>query len=134
MKRWTFIAIAMLLTMPLASAQTAKTKEKSAMAGCEAMMQQHATMQKQMAGMDAKLQSLVDDMNRADAASKVDKMAAVITELVAQRSAMQKQMAEMQPQMMHHMMEHMQGGKEGMAGMNCPMMQSEKQPAAAHQH
>jgi hypothetical protein len=136
MRRWMFLALIALLTVPFASAQGMKSKEKSksAMAGCEAMMQQHEAMQKQMAGMDAKLQSLVDDMNRADASAKVDRMAAVITELVAQRSTMQKQMAEMQPQMMHHMMEHMQGGKAGMA--NCPMMQGEKKPAdaAPHQH
>lgn len=134
MKRWTLVALILLFAIPFASAQTAKGKEKSAMAGCEAMMQQHEAMQKQMAGMDTKLQALVDDMNRAEGSAKVDKMAAVITEMIGQRSMMQKQMAEMQPQMMHHMMEHMQGGKEGMAGMNCPMMQGEKQPAAAHQH
>jgi uncharacterized protein YhaN len=122
MRRWMFLALIALLTVPFASAEGMKSKEKSksAMADCEAMMEQHEAMQKQMAGMDAKLQSLVDDMNRADASAKVDKMAAVITELVSQRSMMQKQMSEMQPEMMHHMMEHMQGGKEGMA--ECPMM------------
>lgn len=133
MRRWMFLALIVLLTLPFASAQGMKSKEKSKseMAGCEAMMQQHEAMQKQMAGMDVKLQSLVDDMNRADASAKIDKMAAVITELVSQRSMMQKQMAEMQPEMMHHMMEHMQGGKDSMA--DCPMMKESK-AATQHQH
>jgi hypothetical protein len=87
-----------LLALPLLSSET----KKPAMACC-AMMQQD----------NAKLQALVDDMNKADAATKVDKMAAVINELIAQRSAMQKRMAAMHD------------GKEGMAG--CAMMeQAEK--------
>jgi hypothetical protein len=115
-----------MFVVPIALAQ---------MPGCEAMIKQQAAMQKQMAEMSARLQSLVDDMNRADAAAKVDKMAAVINELVAQRTVMQKQMAEMQPAMMHHTMEHMQGGKGSMTG--CPMMkQSGKKPESTtpHQH
>jgi hypothetical protein len=53
--------------------------------------------------MDAKLQTLVDEMNKAKGSAKVDKTAAVITELVAQRAIMQKQMMDMHPQMMEHM-------------------------------
>ncbi len=126
MRRAMFVVLISMFAVPIAFAQ---------MPGCEAMMKQHAAMQKQMAEMDAKLQSLVDDMNRTDGTAKVDKMAAVINELVAQRTTMRKQMAEMQPEMMHHMMEHMQGGKGSMA--DCPMMkQSGKKPdaTAPHQH
>jgi hypothetical protein len=58
-------------------------------------------------------------MNRAEGAARIDKMAAVINELVAQRTTMQKQMS----------------AKDSMAG--CPMMkQSEKEfaPPAPHEH
>jgi hypothetical protein len=113
-----------MFVVPIALAQ---------MPGCEAMIKQQAAMQKQMAEMSARLQSLVDDMNGADGAAKVDKMAAVINELVAQRTVMQKQMAELQPEMMHHTMEHMQGGKGSMA--DCPMMkESGKKPDATNPH
>jgi hypothetical protein len=132
MKHWALVALTMVLAAPLASAQMDKsTNPKSSMPSCEAMMKEHAGMQKHMAEMDAKLQSLVDEMNRAEGAAKIDRMAAVITELVAQRTMMRKQMAEMQPQMMHHMMEHMQGGKEPMAA--CPMM-NQRSEATPHQH
>lgn len=116
--------------------------EKPAMKhDCAAMMQQHEAMQKHMAEMDAKLQTLVDEMNKAKGSAKVDKTAAVVSELVAQRSMMQKQMMEMHPKMMDHMKEHMQSGMmKGMADSmsGCPMMKgSEKAPAppaAEHKH
>ena len=63
-------------------------------------------MAKQQTQMDAKLQSLVDTMNKATGQAKVDAMAAVITELVSQRNAMKSEMHEMH-------------GQE-----NCPMMKS----------
>jgi hypothetical protein len=77
-----------------------------------------------MAEMNATTQALVAEMNKARGSAKVDKTAAVVTELVAQRSMMQKQMMEMHPKMMDHMKHHM-------------MMKSEKDPAAtaaAHKH
>lgn len=71
-------------------------------------------MAKQQAQMDAKLQSLVDTMNKATGQAKVDAMAAVITELVAQRNSMRSEMQEM---MMHHMQEGQSHSME-----DCPMM------------
>ena len=73
-------------------------------------------MAKQQEQMDAKLQSLVDTMNKATGQAKVDAMAAVITELVAQRDSMRSEMHEM---MMHHMQE---GQTHSMD--SCPMMKS----------
>ncbi len=104
----------------------------AAMPDCKAMMQQHEDMQKHMAEMNAKLQSLVDDMNRVKGSAKVDKIAAVINELVTQRAMMQKQMMDMQPAMMNHMMEHMKSGMmkgmtDSMSG--CPMMKEGEKPA-----
>ncbi len=130
-----------LLVVPALFAQMPPGDKPAAMPDCAAMMQQHEAMQKHMAEMDAKLQGLVDEMNKAKGAAKSDKMAAVINELVAQRAMMQKQMMDMHPKMMEHMMEHMKMGMmKGMADSmaSCPMMkESEKAPmppAAAHQH
>jgi hypothetical protein len=120
MRRWIFVALIVMFVVPLGFAQMVKDSAKqSCMACCETMMKQHDEMQRQMAGMDARLQSLVDEMNRAEGAARIDTMAAVINELVSQRTTMQKQMS----------------GKDSMAV--CPMMkQSEKEPAtpAPHEH
>jgi hypothetical protein len=75
-----------------------------------------AMMAKQQGQQDAKLQALVDTMNKATGQAKVDAMAAVITELVAQRDAMRSEMHEM---MMHHMSEGQEHSME-----DCPMMKS----------
>ncbi len=139
----------MFLLVPAVFAQmtmpTPADQKSPAMPDCAAMMQQRDAMQKHMAEMDAKLQTLVDDMNKAKGSARVDKMAAVINELVAQRAMMQKQMAEMQPKMMQHMMEHMMehmqsGMMKGMADSmsGCPMMKAGDKapatPAAEHTH
>ena len=76
-----------------------------------------AMMAKQQEQMDAKLQGLVDTMNKTTGQAKVDAMAAVINELIAQRTAMRDEMHEM---MMHHMEE----GQQGHSMENCPMMKS----------
>jgi methyl coenzyme M reductase alpha subunit len=128
------------LCVPALFAQTPDAKKPAMMPECAAMMQQHDAMQRHMTEMDVKLQTLVDQMNKAKGPARVDSMAAVITELVAQRAMMQKQMADMQPMMMEHMMEHMKSGATEMADSmaDCPMMKkSEKAqtpPAAEHQH
>jgi hypothetical protein len=130
-----------LLCVPALFAQMTEGQKPAMMPDCAAMMQQHDAMQKHMAEMNAKLQALVDEMNKAKGSAKVDRTAAVINELVAQRAMMQKQMMDMQPKMMEHMMAHMQSGMmKGMADSmsGCPMMKgSEKAPAppaAEHQH
>jgi hypothetical protein len=133
------IALA-LLCVPALFAQTPEGQKPAMMPDCAAMMQQHEAMQKHMAEMNTKLQTLVDAMNAAKGSARVDKTAAVVTELVAQRAMMQKEMMDMQPKMMEHMMTHMHDGMmkamaESMSG--CPMMKgSEKAstPAAEHKH
>jgi len=58
-------------------------------------------------------------------------MAAVLTSMVEQRTAMHAGMEKMQGEMMQHMMQHMQMGKDSM--MKCPMMQRmEEQSGDAH--
>ena len=130
-----------LLCVPGLFAQMPGSQKPAMMPDCAAMMKQNEEMQKHMAEMDAKLQTLVDDMNKAKGSAKVDKTAAVVNELVAQRAMMAKQMMDMHPKMMEHMMEHMKSGMmKGMAESmsSCPMMkESEKAPAspsAEHKH
>lgn len=128
----------MVLTLLLSPALFAGTPdgEKSAMKPeCMAMMQKHEGMQKHMAEMDMKLQKLVSEMNQATGNAKVDKTAAVVSELVAQRSMMQKQMMDMHPKMMGHMQGHMQGKPmKGMADSmsSCPMMKEHGKAADSH--
>ncbi|HYM59936.1 MAG TPA: hypothetical protein VEZ11_03470 [Thermoanaerobaculia bacterium] len=91
---------------------------------CQAMMQKMQKMQASSKAMDDRLATLVTEMNKARGSAKVDRMAAVISELVAQRKQMREDMTAMMPQMMNHQMQHMQsgmmGGMQSMA--DCPMM------------
>ena len=80
MKKWFGTLLLLALTATLAPAQIPAEK---AGGGCCSMMNKSASVD------DAKLQAMLDDMNKAQGQAKVDKMAAVITELVAQRAAMQ---------------------------------------------
>src|SRR5579859_2404164 len=105
---------------------------------CQAMMDK---MQASSKAMDDRLATLVDAMNKAKGSAKVDRMAAVINEMVAQHKQMRDDMAAMMPQMMNHMMQHMQSGMmsgmaQAMAG--CPMMKGSApaaQPSAVeHKH
>ncbi|HEY6843806.1 MAG TPA: hypothetical protein VI391_06535 [Thermoanaerobaculia bacterium] len=77
MKRWIGIALVTAMLAPAAIAQ-------KPMDDCP--------MMKKSAEADSKLQGLVDEMNKAEGQAKIDKMAAVINELVARRAAMQKDM------------------------------------------
>lgn len=135
MKRMIVAFSLSLLFVPALFAQMPMPADHKAesMPDCAAMMQKGDAMKQHMADMNAKLQTLVDDMNKSKGSAKVDKMQAVINELVSQRSMMQKEMMDMQPQMMHHMMEHMHSGMmkgmtDSMAG--CPMMKNMTPPAA----
>lgn len=130
-----FLATCFVATAALAQ-QPPATMPHGDAAGmdCKTMMKQ---MQARSKAMDEKLQPLVDRMNAARGQARVDAMAAVVNELVAQRSQAREQMMTMMPQMMNHMMEHMQGGmmrgmREGM--MACPMMQSQKAQLAPAEH
>lgn len=106
---------------------------------CQSMMQEmHGSSQ----AMDDRLQKLIDEMNKAKGSAKVDRMAAVINELVTERKQMREQMMTMMPKMMGHMSQHMKSGM--MSGMShsmagCPMMKgaekgAEKAPEAPHKH
>ena len=119
------VIFALLASMPLV-AQTAPAPPAP---DCKGMMAGHSEMKMQMSEMDKKLQAMVDEMNHATGSMKVDKMAMVISELVAQRSMMQKQMMSMHDGM-EHPMDHdgmMKGMDESMAC--CSMKGHDKAPS-----
>jgi hypothetical protein len=87
----------------------------------QVMAQRHAMMDR-MNAMNSQLDSLVHRMDRARGSQKVDAIAAVVHELVAQRGSMWNMMDAMQPMMMQNMMRHMQMGM--MNGMNQGMQDS----------
>ncbi len=72
-----------------------------------AMMMNHERMMQQVQAADARMDRLVGEMNRATGQKKVEAMAAVINELVAQRKQMRSHMMQMMERM-HS--EHMMGG------------------------
>ena len=76
------------------------------MADCQAAMAERQAFREHRQEMEARLDALVATMQKAGAADKVDAIAAVVTELLAQRKEMQEAMAEFRP-MMEHRMRHM---------------------------
>jgi hypothetical protein len=98
------------------------------------MMEQKQKMMAEMKAQDADLTAQVAKMNSAPDNTKLDLLAAVVTHMVEQRSAMNERMDKMQQGMMKHMMEHMQMGQESMK--QCPMMMGMNTMDAkpAHEH
>jgi len=103
------LTLALLLGAPLALSQTAAQPAEAMHHGmmhgqehqgdmpakCKAMMQKKQQRMQKCKMMDAKLDELVAAMNAATGQQKVDAMAAVLNELVAQRKAMRQMMMEM---------------------------------------
>jgi hypothetical protein len=132
-------AFAQAHRMPHRTSKPMKMHAAEPMMDCEAMMKKHGEMQAKHKEMDARLDQLVAAMNQADGQAKVERMAAVVNELAAQRSQMRDHMAGMMPMMMQHMGGHMQHGADAVMA-ECPMMKmmhaAEEKPAspAAHEH
>ena len=91
---------------------------------CMMMMRMHEKMGADTDAQDARIKVLTNAMDESSGDQKVSAMAAVITELVAQRAARKGMTDQMQSQMMGHMMDHMTQGKDSM--MKCPMMSGGK--------
>jgi hypothetical protein len=91
-------------------------------AKCKAMMADHDKMTADRKAADARLDGLVTKMNDASASAKPAAIAVVVTEIVAQRHAMDAGMMKMHQGMMSHMMAHMAEGKDSMT--MCPMMKA----------
>jgi hypothetical protein len=104
---------------------------------CQAMKAQREKLMAEMKAEDAELAVQVTAMNSAPDDKKLTLLAAIVTHMVEQRSAMNARMEKMQGQMMGHMMQHMQMGKESMS--QCPMMEGmknmdEKSPTSPEDH
>ncbi len=96
---------------------------------CQDMKAQKMKMKDDMKAQDAALNELVGKMNRAPDDKKPSLMAAVVTQIVEQRIAMDVRHAKMDDEMMTHMMQHMQMGKDSMS--QCPMMTDMKSMGAS---
>jgi hypothetical protein len=94
------------------------------------MMAQRQQMMADLKAMDARLDQKVAAMNAASGQAKVDAMASVINEMVAQRRERQQKIMAMHDRMMGHMAGHMPArtGSTGRGWTNCPMMQGTTQP------
>jgi hypothetical protein len=121
------VALAGLVGAGLTWAQTSGSSMPGTMMGGSGMMgsqgtmmAQHGSMMQQAQELDSRLDGLVTAMNEAHGEKKIDAVAAVVDELVAERKALNHTMASMQPQMMSQMMQMMQsmprGGMNGMGG------------------
>ena len=96
---------------------------------CQDMKAQKLKMKDDMKAQDAELNELVGKMNRAPDDKKPGLMAAVVTQIVEQRTAMDVRHGKMDDEMMTHMMQHMQMGKDSMS--QCPMMKDMKTMGAS---
>jgi hypothetical protein len=98
-----------------------------------AMMGQRQQRMEQMQAFDQKLNDLIARMNAAEGPAKADAVAAVVSELIAQRAHMRGEMMAMQA----GAMDAKSCCQSGDASMECcPMMKGVAQPAQgdAHQH
>jgi hypothetical protein len=130
------LALALAIWSPAQSQSAEPAEGKMMMEGkmmerCQAMKEQKEKMMAEMKAQDADLTAQVAKMNSAPADKKLDLIAAVVTRMVEQRTAMNARMAKMQEKMMQHMMQHMQMGKESMS--QCPMMKGMDEKSGADQ-
>ncbi len=118
------LAFALALWAPVQAQSTAPAKGmmmKGKMADrCEEMMGQKHKMMADIKAQDTELTAQVARMNSASDDKKVGLMAAVVTQMAEQRTAMSARMENGHEEMMKHMSEHMKMGEGSMS--ECPMM------------
>jgi hypothetical protein len=107
--RVTFAA-AFLLILAFAAAMAQGTAQQQPQANMQDMMKMHQQMMVAMKADDAKLDTMLKDMNVAVGDAKLNALAAVVTELARQHRTAHGQMGQMHQQMMG-----MMGGR-GMGG------------------
>ena len=105
------VGSAIVAQQPGAAQQPQMPMQMGQMSGCQGMMQGMQKMPAALKAMDDRLAPLVAEMNKAAGSEKVDRMAAVLNEMTAQRKQMHDQVAGM--------MSGMMGGAGG--GMSCAM-------------
>jgi hypothetical protein len=98
-----------------------KMMEGKMMERCEEMKEQRGKMMAEMKTQEAELTAQVAKMNSAPDNRKLGQMAAVVTRMAEQRTAMNARMETMHSGMMGHMMQHMEMGKKDTMA-QCPMM------------
>ena len=101
-----------------------KMTDAKMMANCQEMKAEKEKMMAEMKAQDADLTAQVTKVNSAPDDKKLGLVAAVVTQIVEQHTAMTVRMEKMQGKMMQHMMAHMQMGKESMS--QCSMMKGMK--------
>jgi hypothetical protein len=109
------------------SAESSEVKslaEPKMMERCKEMMEQKQKMMEDMKAQDDQLTDQLSKMNAAPEDKKTDLMAALLTQMVEKRIAMDARKAKMEEEMMQHTMQHMQMGKGSMS--QCPMMKGMK--------
>ena len=126
------LALALTIWSPALSQSAEPMEGKMMMDGkmmerCQAMMAEKQKLMADIKAQDAELTEQVAKMNSSPQDKKMNLMAAIITRMVEQRTAMNVRQAKMQEEMMQHMMQHMQMGKESMS--QCPMMMGMKDMA-----
>ena len=115
-----FIGSGFALTETIVAAQEPAPQPKSSqetamgqmMKDQSAMMAERGKMMADMKAMDQKLNELVARMNAAQRAEKIDAIAAVVQEFVAQHTRMGDRMMTMQNGMMDRMMSMMMSGPQ----------------------
>lgn len=120
------LALATASSVPVIHAEheEGKAMEGKMMKHCKEMKEQKEKLGAEIKAQDADLTEKIAKLNKAPQPEKLEIMAAVLTQMVEQRSAMNARKAKMEENMMKHMMEHMQMGKESMS--DCPMMKGMK--------
>lgn len=118
------LTLAMGIWSPV-QAQSAEPAEKKMMQAkmmdrCQEMKEQSQKMKEDMKAQGAQLSEQIAEMNRAPKDKKMGLMAAILTHMVEQQTAMDARKAKMDEEMMQHMMQHMMMGQESMS--QCPMM------------
>ncbi len=126
MKKILFGCLALMMLLPAAfvAAEGKNMMDGKMMKHCKEMMEQKKKMNEEMKAQDEKLSGRIAEMNRSPEDKKMGLMAAILTQMVEQRAAMDVRKSEMQDAMMKHMAEHMKMGKDSMS--QCPMMKGMK--------
>ncbi len=102
---------------------------------CAMMQKDMEKMHAEMSENHAKLERQVKGMNAATGSAKVDAVAAVVTEMVAQSGKMHSMHEAMMDKMMQHMSEHMMqgmGAPQKSEMMTCPMMKGHGDAPSEH--
>jgi hypothetical protein len=99
------LAAALAIWIPIQAQSVTPPESKMMMKGektedHQTMMQQHQAMMADMKAQDAELAAKVVEMNSAPADKKLNLLAAIVTRLVEQRTAMAARMGTMQGEMM----------------------------------